>query len=126
MQEKLQPDSLDYRVAEGAFGSGVSAESIAAAASFRELFNGYEVVQSKGSYSVREGGQTIAKIIPRPDVVFVGIRDSKNPEKWFKGTLERVSVQGVPFFGLWVPIEHRDDTQLSLLVRGLPPTQVAE
>jgi hypothetical protein len=126
MQQKLQPDHTDYRVAEAAFRSEVSAESIAEASSFRALFAGYEVVQSKGSYSVLEGTQTIAKIIPRRDTVFVGIRDSKNPERWFTGPLERVSIQGVPFFGLWVPVEHPNDSQLASLVRGLPPALTTE
>jgi hypothetical protein len=76
---------------------------------------------------VRENGQTIAKIIPRRDRVFVGLRDSKQPEQWFKtAALERMSVQGVPFFGLWVPVEHPDNAHLAALVEGLATARQGE
>jgi hypothetical protein len=118
----LEPTPDDYAVAERAFAETISPESVAEAASFKGLFRGYEIVQRAGSYSVQEHGQTIAKIIPRRDKVFVGIRDSKQPELWFKSAaLERVSVKGVPFFGLWVPVDHPNDAQLAEFVEGLPP-----
>ena len=91
----------------------------ALAAKYRELFEGYKIVESRGSFSVVEDGEVIAKIIPKRDVVFVGIRQTRSPERWFSGPLDRVSVNRVTFCGVHVPVEHPDDAQLAMLVRSL-------
>jgi hypothetical protein len=119
MQGKLQPDTKDYRVAEAAFDSEISPESLAEASHFRDLFPGYAIEQNKGSYSVKDGSETIAKIIPRRDLVFVGIRESRNPRAWFRESLEEVNVQGVRFYGRWIPVDRSDDERLAELVSGL-------
>lgn len=119
----LEPDGQAYAAAETGFlGEATSPESVTQAAKFRMLFTGYRVVESRGSFSVLENGETIAKIIPKRDAVFVGIRDTKSPQSWCPGPLDRVSIRGVPFLGLHVPVEHADDAQLAMLVRGIATT----
>ncbi len=91
MFPNLIPDAQAYAAAESGFlGDEISAESLTQAAQFRELFPAHKVVATKGSFSVLENGETIAKIIPRRDSVFVGIRDTKSPHLWFSGHLDRV------------------------------------
>jgi hypothetical protein len=115
------PTLADYKDADNALALGqVSAEAIPLmdrlAAS---LFTGYEVARYEGSFSIKEGGQTIAKLIPRGDGVFVGIRDSKTPERWFSGPLKTVSVNGVDFRGVVVPVESREQSDAEKLILGI-------
>jgi hypothetical protein len=82
---------------KGAFRAEASPESIAETAKFR--FSKVTRWFRARRYSVKQGGQTIAKIIPRSDFVFVGIRDTKRTAEVVLGPLERVSIQGVAFYG---------------------------
>ena len=70
------PKPADYSDAVIALGQ-VSAEAIPLMDRLASLFTGYDVARFEGSFSIKEGGQTIAKLIPRENGVFVGIRDSK-------------------------------------------------
>jgi hypothetical protein len=122
MDAANQPSEKDYKVAEANLNGGASPESAALAAKLaHDLFHAFEIIQYAGSYSVKEGRQTVAKVIPGPDSVFVGVRDSKDPAKWFQGQLETVSVQGVEFFGLVVPVNNPDVAEIASLAQGLLP-----
>ena len=70
-------------------------------------------------------GQTIGKIIRRGKGVFVGLRDSIDPSGWFKGPLESISVQGVVFRGLIVPVDHPEAKDAAALAGGLGKAQAA-
>jgi hypothetical protein len=120
MEGKNQPNDADYVVAAGALNGGASPEALALAAKLREdLFARFDVAQYPGSYSIKEGGQTIGKIIPKLDAVFVGIRETRKPEMWFGDELQTLSIQGVRFMGIYVPVESRDMDAVERLVRGL-------
>src|SRR5262249_51250285 len=120
MQATVEPDAKDYDVAEANARGGASAESVALAAKLRhELFGAFEVAEYTGSYSVTRGSHTIAKIIPQAKTVFVGVRETESPGRWFSGPLEAVSVQGVRFVGVHVPADNPDASEAASLVGGL-------
>jgi hypothetical protein len=120
MEANNQPDRDDYQLVEANVGRGVSPESFALAAKLcRELFRGYDHVQYTGSYSIKSSGQTIGKVIPGANTVFVGLRDTTEPTSWFTGPLQSVAVQGVTFLGVYVPVENPDVSEAVNLARGL-------
>jgi hypothetical protein len=122
MEATSEPDGDDYEVAQAKVNGGASPEALALAAKLRrELFAGFDTVTYPGSYSITRDGQTVAKIIPYLESVFVGVRESESPETWFSGPLEPVSINGVTFLGIQVPVESPDAAAAANLTRGLPP-----
>jgi hypothetical protein len=119
MLATLEPDPKDYAVAESAIASRATPESLALAARLAQMFAGYKAVEYPGSYSIKDGGQTVAKVIPRQSSVFVGVRGDRLPATWEPGPAETVSVQGVPFTGIAVPVDRADSEDLSFLQKGL-------
>jgi hypothetical protein len=81
--------------------------------------NGVYPEKIKGSYSVKDGdGTTIAKILPKNNGVFVGIRvDEKtakpylNPQMWSEQSLEAVGIGPVKFKGLLIKTGQKEGTR---------------
>jgi hypothetical protein len=120
MMRQPVPSATEYEGALGNLGEGL-AEVVPLMDRLAELFEGYEVAKYDGSYSIKERGYTIAKILPRWGGVFVGIRDSKRPEHWFLGALKSITIQGVVFGGVVVQPGGGEQTDAERLVRGLRP-----
>jgi hypothetical protein len=118
MNKSPIPTSQDYERALANLGQ-TPAEAVPLMDRLAALFEGCEVVKYIGSYSIKEGGQTIGKLIPRGDGVFVGIRESGRPERWFSGPLEGVTVNGVTFRGVVVPVDSREYATAERLIQGL-------
>jgi len=112
------PSATEYEATLGNLGEGL-AEVVPLMDRLAELFEDYEVAKYDGSYSIRDQGRTIAKLMPRVAGVFVGIRDSRKPEHWFPGALESISIHGVVFRGVVVPADSREQADAEQLVRGL-------
>jgi hypothetical protein len=113
------PDSADYAVAEATVNGRSTPESVALAARLAGQFVGYKAVEYPGSYSIKDGPQTIAKIVPRRDAVFVGVRGTVLPDAWASGTSETITVHGVPFTGIVIPVDTSDGEDLQFLLTGL-------
>jgi len=122
MLEGLVPTAADYAATLDSIAAGPP-EAVPLMAKLAGLFKDYEVVEYKGSFSVKDRGQTIGKIMRRGAGVFVGLRDSTNPSHWFPGPLDEVSVQGVVFRGLVVPVDSPDSPDAATLVSGLSDRQ---
>jgi hypothetical protein len=117
MASSLEPDDDDYMVGAGA---KVSGEALSAAGRIIEtLFAGKKIMKFRGSYSVLDGGMTVAKIIPRSDAVFVGVRESLSPSNWFPGPLKTKSVRGKKFLGVDVPVDVSDLEEAHRLASGM-------
>jgi hypothetical protein len=117
MVTAVKPSDADYQTAL-AVGNGAP-ETVPLMAKLAELFSRYDVVKYPGSYSIKHQGRTIGKIMWRGGGVFVGLRDATNPERWFPGPLEEVSVQGVVFRGLVVPVDSPEYAGPEALAAGL-------
>ncbi len=114
MVPRLEPLPADYVVGQGA--ADISPEAIAAAEQIVALlFAGRKIAHYPGSLSVLDQSQTGAKILPRKHTVFVGVRETPNPAAWFGGDLKDISMQGVGFWGVEVPLDIADTTSLQQL-----------
>ena len=51
--------------------------------------------------------------------MFVGVRDNLNPASWFGGDLKDITIQGVRFWGVEVPVDIADTASLQQLTSGM-------
>lgn len=114
-----EPDRSAYADAQAVVEGRATPAAKDLAARLANLFVGFRVVEYSGSYSLKDGAQTIAKIVPRRDGVFVGVRGTVLPDAWASGTSETIAVQGVPFTGIVIPIDAADGEDLQFLLTGL-------
>jgi hypothetical protein len=84
MLEGLIPTAADYATTLACVAEG-SPEAVPLMAQLAGLFKNHEVVEYKGSFSVKDHGQTVGKIMRRGAGVFVGLRDSTNPQPGSQG-----------------------------------------
>jgi hypothetical protein len=66
-----------------------------------------------------DGSQTVAKVMPRTQSIFVGVRESLAPSTWFAGPLKEVHIQDVRFWGVDVPVDIADVETVSKLTDGM-------
>jgi hypothetical protein len=118
MLSRLEPLPADYVV--GQTTADISPEAIAAVEQIVQLvFAGRKVLRYPGSVSITDQGQTVAKILPRKNSVFVGVRETLDPASWFGGDLKDITIQGVRFWGIEMPLDIADPAPLHQLTTGM-------